>query len=68
MSKLLIAVASLVVKPKLLGAWVSAAVVTPELDSTGSLTVALGLSCLEACGLFGDQGSNQCPFHRQVDS
>ena len=66
--RLLIAVASLVVKPKLVGMWASGAVVTPELESTGSLTVALGFSCSGARGLFGDQGSNRCPLHRQVDS
>ena len=36
--------------------------------STGSVTVVLGLSCLTACGIFPDQGSNPCLLHWQVDS
>ena len=66
--RLLMAAASLVVKSKLLGVGAPAAVGAPELDSTGSLSVALGLSCSEACGIFRDQGSNLCPLHWQVDS
>ena len=34
----------------------------------GSVVVAHGLSCSEACGIFPDQGSNPCPLHRQADS
>ena len=33
-----------------------------------SVVVAHGLSCLEACGFFPDQGSNPCPLHWQADS
>ena len=32
-----------------------------RLQSTGSVVVANGLSCSEACGIFPDQGSNLCP-------
>ena len=35
---------------------------------TGSVVLAHGLSCSEACGIFQDQGSNPCPLHLQVDS
>ena len=31
-------------------------------------SVAHGLSCSVACGIFLDQGSNPCPLHWQVDS
>ena len=31
-------------------------------------SVAHGLSCSAACGIFPDQGSNPSPLHRQVDS
>ena len=34
----------------------------------GSIAVAQGLSCLTACGIFLDQGSNPCPLQWQVDS
>ena len=34
-----------------------------RLDGCGT-----GLSCLEACGIFPDQGSNSCLLHRQIDS
>ena len=34
----------------------------------GSVTVAHGLSCSAACGIFPDQGSNPCPLHWQADS
>ena len=30
--------------------------------------MACGLSCPAACGIFLDQGSNQCPLHQQADS
>ena len=33
-----------------------------------SVAVAHGLSCSVACGIFPDQGSNQCPLRRQADS
>ena len=34
----------------------------------GSVVVAHGPSCLTACGIFPDQGSNPCPLHWQADS
>ena len=34
----------------------------------GSVVVAHGLSCLAACGIFPDQGSNPCPLHWQAGS
>ena len=34
----------------------------------GSVVVAHGRSCSEACGIFPDQGSNPCPLHWQADS
>ena len=34
----------------------------------GSAVAARGLSCLEACGILPDQGSNPCPLHWQADS
>ena len=34
----------------------------------GSVTVARGLSCSAACGIFPDQGLNPCPLPWQVDS
>ena len=34
----------------------------------GSAIVAHGPSCSVACGIFPDQGSNQCPLHWQADS
>ena len=40
----------------------------PGLQSTGSVIVAHGLSCSEACGIFRDQGSNPCLLHWQADS
>ena len=33
-----------------------------------SSVVACGISCTVACGIFPDQGENQCPLHWQVDS
>ena len=36
--------------------------------STGSVAVAHGLSCSEACWILLDRGSNPCALHRQVDS
>ena len=55
------------VKPGLEGGKASA-VAAPGLVSTGSVLVAQGLSCSEACGIFLDQGSNPCPLHWQADS
>ena len=34
----------------------------------GSVIVAHGPSCSEACGIFPDHGSNPCPLHSQADS
>ena len=34
----------------------------------GSVVVAHGLSCAEACGIFPDQGLNLCSLHWQADS
>ena len=39
-----------------------------ELLHKGSVVVALRLSCLEACGIFQEQGSNWCPLHCNVNS
>ena len=36
--------------------------------SKGSVAMAHGLSCLVACGIVPDQGSNPCLLHWQVDS
>ena len=49
------------------GEWASV-IAVPGLDSTGSIVVAHGLSCSEACGIFLDQGSNPRLLHWQVDS
>ena len=38
------------------------------LQSTGSVVAAHRLSCFTACGIFPDQGLNQCPLHWQADS
>ena len=35
---------------------------------TGSVVVAHGLHCSEACGIFPDQGLNACLLHWQVGS
>ena len=37
------------------------------LEHVGSVVVARGLSCPEACGIFPDQESNPCFLHWQVD-
>ena len=37
-------------------------------QSSGSVVVAHGLHCPEACGIFPDQGSNMCLLHWQADS
>ena len=36
--------------------------------SAGSVIMAHGPSCSAACGIFSDQGTNQCPLHWQADS
>ena len=43
-------------------------VAAPELESPGSIVLAHGLSCRQACGLFLDQGLNSCPLPWQADS
>ena len=42
-------------------------VVALRFKSTGSIVVVHGLSCLEACGIFPDQGLNPCLPHWQAD-
>ena len=42
-------------------------VAAPGLKGTGSAATMYGLSCSEACGIFLDQGLNQCLLHWQVD-
>ena len=39
-----------------------------QLQHSGSVAVAHGLSCSAACGIVWDQGSNLCPLCWQVDS
>ena len=46
---------------------VASVVVTPGLESIGSVVVAHGLSCLAACGILLDQGLNLCLLHWQAD-
>ena len=41
--------------------------VAPGLWSTGSVGVALRLSCCSACGIFLNQGSDPCLLHWQVN-
>ena len=53
-SRVVVAVLSLVVENRL---W-----------SMGSVVVAHGLSCFEACGILPEQGLNSCPLHWQADS
>ena len=43
-----------------------ASLVSP--GSVGSVLVAHGPKCPEACGIFLERGSNLCPLHRQADS
>ena len=43
-------------------------VVALGLQRAGSLLVAHRFSCPAACGIFPDQGSNQCPLHCKADS
>ena len=46
-----------------------ASLVAPGLESTGSVVLALGLSCSMACSIASpDQGLNLCPLHWQADS
>ena len=72
--RLLTAVASLVVEQRLQACglqqlWhVGSVVVACNLQSTGSVVVAHGLSCSTACWIFSDQGLNPCPSHWQADS
>ena len=40
----------------------------PRLWRAGSVVGARGLSCSMACGMFPDQGLNQCLLHCKVDS
>ena len=40
----------------------------PSVCSTDSGLVVYGLSCSKACGIFPNQGSNQCLLHWQADS
>ena len=47
---------------------VASLIVAPGLQSTGSVVVIRGLSCLTACGIFPGQGFKPCPWHRQADS
>ena len=70
----LLQVASLVAERGLQGSWASV-VVGHRLGGwslwaleCGSVVVVHGLSCLEAGGIFLDQGSNPCPLHWQADS
>ena len=65
--RLLLVVASLVVEHGLQSFRVSV-VMAPELQRTGLIVVAHGLSCSLACGILPNQGSNRCLLHWQVDS
>ena len=47
---------------------VSSLVAEHGLLNVGSVTVVFGISCSMVCGIFLDQGFNQCPLHWQVDS
>ena len=58
--------ASLAAVRRLQGA--RAAVVSPGLESTGSIVVTHRLSCSAACGIFPDHGSNPCLLHWQANS
>ena len=64
---LLIVVASLAVEHRLEGSQ-AAGVAAPRLQSAGSIVMAHGLSCPEACGIFLEQELNPCLLHWQVDS
>ena len=71
--RLLIAVASLVAKHRLMGtqasviAFCDSIVAAPGLQSTGSVAVAHGLSCSAACGIFPDRGLNPCFLNLHMD-
>ena len=64
---LLIVVASVAAEDRLFGVQTSI-VGAPRLQSTGSITVAHGLSCSMACGIFQTQGSNLCLLHWEAHS
>ena len=55
---------SLIVEHGLKGAWGSV-VLAPGLQSAGSVGVVHGLGGFVACGIFLNQGWNQCPLHWQ---
>ena len=74
---LLVAVASLVAEHRLQGMQASGIAArglgscSPGLKSAGSVALAHGLSCSEACGIFPEQGSNPRPLRllpSQADS
>ena len=72
--RLFVAVASLVVEHRLKGVRASV-IMEHRLQSTGSVVVALWLSCPAACGscpaacvIFSEQESNPCPLHCKADS
>ena len=48
--------------------FVGSVVTAPGLQSRGSVLVTRELTCSAACGIFPDQGSNQCLLHWQGDS
>ena len=64
---LLIVVASLITEHGLQGAH-GLGSCSSGLYSTGSIVVALGLSCSKAREIFPEQGLNLCPLHWQVHS
>ena len=72
--RLLIVSASLAEQHRLQDAQVSAVaavlsvVMAHGLRSISLVVVMHGLSCLAACGILADQGSNWCPLHCKVDS
>ena len=63
-SRLLVAVASLLAKHELQGTWPQQL----QLSSTGSIVVGQELSGSEACEIFPDQESNSFLFRRPADS
>ena len=64
---LLMALTSLVVECRLLGAWVSV-VAACGLRSCSSCALEHRLSCSVAFGIFADQGSNPCLLNWQADA